>query len=133
MKHVELIRLEESSQGTLGAIRIDGRLFCACLELPDRGNAANISRIPPGNYICAKTVSPRFGETYEVLDVPQRSHILFHAGNTDDDTQGCILLGKYWGNLKGERAVLNSGATFRDFLVYMIEEYEFKLTVLEAF
>ena len=133
MTNITIIRLEESSQGTLGALRINGRLFCATLELPDKGNAANISRIPPGKYIAAKTRSPRFGETFEVLDVPHRSHILFHAGNTKDDTQGCILLGRKWGVLKSERAVLNSGATFRDFLAILADHDEFNLTVEEHF
>lgn len=133
MKQVKLVRLETSSQGTLGALVIDGRAFCATLEPEDKNNAVNISSIPAGEYVCARTKSPRFGETFEVLDVPGRTHILFHAGNTDADTHGCILLGRYWGKLRGDRAVLNSGKTFKDFLVNMANENEFKLTIKEVY
>jgi hypothetical protein len=29
----------------------------------------------------------------EVLDVPNFNYVLFHCGNTDEDTGGCLLLG----------------------------------------
>lgn len=129
----KLIRLEQSEQGTLGALMVDGSLFCCTLELPDRGNATNISRIPAGDYICSRVKSPKFGETFEILDVPGRSHVLFHAGNTHVDTHGCVLLGQYWGKLSGDRAILNSGQTFKSFMVNLANENDFKLSIEEYF
>jgi hypothetical protein len=29
----------------------------------------------------------------EIRDVPNFTHILLHCGNTDDDTDGCLLVG----------------------------------------
>ncbi len=66
--------------------------------------------------MCRRVESPRFGYTYEVTAVPGRSHILLHPGNVVGDTQGCILLGRHFGLLRGDRAVLNSGQTFAGFM-----------------
>ena len=42
----------------------------------------------------ARRNSPKFGpNTWEVCDVPDRTHILFHAGNRASDVQGCIAPG----------------------------------------
>lgn len=32
-------------------------------------------------------------KTYEILSVPGHSGILFHVGNYNDDSEGCVLLG----------------------------------------
>jgi hypothetical protein len=72
---------------------MDGERLCYCLELPDRENRRNVSRIPAGQYVCKRVRSARFGETFEITNVPGRSGILFHVGNFPTDTHGCILLG----------------------------------------
>ena len=131
MRIVDLVRLEESPSGTFGALRIDGAAFCVTLEPPDLGNQRNVSNIPPGDYTCKRVNSPRFGDTFEITKVPGRSHVLFHAGNTVDHTQGCVLLGQYWGKLRGDRAVLNSGATFKEFMAAMGQETFFWLRIME--
>jgi hypothetical protein len=114
--HAHLFRLEHSAQGVLGVLTINNQVFCATLELPDLNNAKNVSCIPAGVYICMRVQSPRFGNTFEVTGVENRSHILFHKGNTIADTQGCIILGQYWDKLRGNRAVLNSGLSFQNFI-----------------
>lgn len=127
---VEIIRLEESEEhGTLGVMLLNGECFCCTLELPDRDNKANVSRIPNGEYIIEPHNSPHFGSVWIVLNVPNRSHILIHKGNTDDDTKGCILLGQYFGKLKGNRAVLNSGNTHNEFMRIM-KEYDKAILVI---
>jgi len=116
VEKVEVVRLEKGADGTFGVLRLDGRVFCVTLELPDRENETNISCIPAGSYRCRKVDSPTFGPPFEVADVPGRSHILFHAGNVVDDTKGCVLLGRYFGSLGTSRGVLQSKPTFKDFL-----------------
>lgn len=63
------------------------------LELPWHDNQTNISCIPEGTYKVQIHNSPRFGNCLKVLNVPNRTDILIHSGNTDKDTKGCILIG----------------------------------------
>jgi len=66
----------------------------ATLENPWENNEPYISCIPKNNeYQCERVDSPRFGNTFQILDVVGRTHILFHVGNWERQTQGCILLG----------------------------------------
>lgn len=131
---VELIRLEECFEyGTFGILKIDKRIFCVTLEPPDHLNERNVSSIPAQQYICRPYSSGRFGKTFMVVNVPGRNYILFHAGNLVAQTKGCIILGQYFGKLKGDRAVLNSGATFKEFMRHMAGVDEFHLTVKEVY
>jgi hypothetical protein len=134
MKIAELIRLENSHQyGALGVLKVQKEVFCVTLEPPVYDNMQNISCIPAGQYLATRTRSPKFGDTFEIRHVPNRSNVLFHAGNRVKDTEGCILLGQYFGKLQGDRAALNSGATFKSFLGAMKGEHTFSLTISESF
>ena len=130
---VRLIRLEESNQGTFGALLICSQVFCVTLEPSDELNERNISSIPAQQYHCVRIISPQFGETFEIIEVPGRSHVLFHAGNRRKDTEGCVILAQYFGNLRNNRAVLNSGATFRKFMEIMKDVDKFLLTIKECY
>jgi hypothetical protein len=92
-KPAMLIRLEHTGACTRGALVIDGTFICMTLERPWLDNQPNVSCIPQGRYTCRRVNSPRFGDTFEICFVPGRSHILFHAGNKPEDTEGCVLTG----------------------------------------
>lgn len=134
MKTVELIRLStDHDQGTFGVLLIDKTCFCVTLEPPDQLNAKEISSIPTGQYTCTPYSSAKYPGVYQVLNVPGRSRILFHKGNVKKNTKGCIILGQYFDKLKGERAVLNSGVTFRKFRAIIGDGGDFHLTVKEVY
>lgn len=116
MEKIDIVRLEKGVAGTFGVLRMDEKVFCVTLEPPDRGNEVNVSCIPAGEYVCKRIDSPAFGPTFEIADVPGRTHILFHQGNVVADTRGCVLLGRSYGMLGTERGVVQSRPTFRDFL-----------------
>ena len=92
---VNLKRGYMTNQVTLGMLQID----CVdhnpiyTLENPWLNNEPYISCIPSGEYQCAPYSSPKYPNVYEVLDVEDRSYILFHWGNYEENTSGCILLG----------------------------------------
>lgn len=130
---LEIIRLEESPEGTFGVLRCDKSVLCLTLELRDLENRQNVSSIPRQQYDVARVVSPKFGETFEVLDVPGRSNVLFHAGNTAADTKGCILLGTSWGSVGGQRAVLGSREAFGRLSASLAGQDRAHLTVLEQY
>lgn len=130
---VRLLRVEESSQGTFGVLIICSQVFCVTLERPDELNEQNISSIPAQQYQCMRIRSPQFGETFEIVDVPGRSHVLFHAGNVVKHTEGCVILAQYFGKLGTDRAVLNSGKTFKEFMKIMEDINIFSLTIKENY
>lgn len=131
---VRLTRIASNPEfGTFGTLVVDGKPICLTLEPYSRDNETNISSIPNGQYICKKIVSPSYGETFEVTNIQGRSSILFHWGNLDTNTEGCILLGEEYGELSGQWAVLSSKKAFVEFMGYMQDIDAFTLTIIEAY
>lgn len=128
---MKLVRLEDSRFGTFGVLLIHDSIFCVTLEPPDMDNMRMRSCIPAGIYTCKRVKSPKYGNTFEVADVPNRTHILFHAGNEIVDTKGCILLAEKFGKIRGNNAILNSGMTFSKFLKIMCNYDEFSMRIIE--
>ena len=125
-----IVRLEQTSQGALGVLLIDSIIFCFTLE-PDINERGKL-HIPQGVYHCQRFHGAKWKNTFEIL-VSGHTAVLFHAGNTEADTLGCVLLGATTGKLKGNRAVLNSGSTFQDFLTRTEELSEFSLFVEDRY
>ena len=92
-----IIRDTFSDKSTIGKLFIQGEMFCDTLENPWKNNVRNISCIPEGEYKVrlrlARESATRDYLHLLVQDVPDRSYILFHIGNTAKDTSGCILVG----------------------------------------
>jgi hypothetical protein len=84
--------------------------------------------IPAGEYHCGlhgwANEPVKIKKVWEVLNVPGRSAILFHAGNTDEDTRGCILVG--FGVLQGK---LISSADAIQKMRWTIGEHGFDLQI----
>ena len=92
MKTINLERFCYHPSATLGVIQVDSERFYT-VERPWLDNKPNVSCIPVGTYEMGWRESPRFGETWHVKDVPDRTHILIHVANFSRDVQGCIGLG----------------------------------------
>lgn len=113
---------------------INGKWFCNCLEDADRGldnsmsedmirtlKKPSITAIPRGTYeITLDVVSPKYskiqfykdvcnGKVPRLKNVKGFDGILIHAGNTDRDSSGCLLVGQ--NKVKGQ--VVNSKETFK--------------------
>jgi hypothetical protein len=73
-------------------------------------------KIPPGRYVCRRTYFHRGGfDTYEVTGVEGHSRLLFHKGNVEADSEGCILVGQRFDQW-GRPAVLESALAFSVFM-----------------
>ncbi|WP_413998883.1 DUF5675 family protein [Flavobacterium sp. W1B] len=78
-------------EGTNGKLVHEGKIICHTIELPWKDNLSQVSCIPEGEYFIEKRYSSRFGCHLEVLNVPNRSLILFHlANNALVELRGCI-------------------------------------------
>lgn len=117
------LRLERQASGTsctIGELFIDDQPWCATLEDVIREKPgvpvsdwkiAGRSAIPAGTYRVEVTYSPRFKCDLPLLyDVPGFTGVRIHAGNTDADTEGCVLVGTWKGGemIYKSRAMLAS-------------------------
>lgn len=127
---LRLVRATEYNDATLGVLCLDARPIAVTLEDKWRDNERMVSCIPTGHYKVKRHSSPKFGECFKVLDVPDRSEILIHAGNTHKDTHGCILLGLQFGTIGTEAAILSSRAAVANFMTLMIGVDEAELEVI---
>lgn len=77
--------------GTNGKLECEGKFICNTIELPWKNNETKVSCIPEGKYFIKKRYSKKFQWHLEVMDVKNRSLILFHpANNALQELNGCI-------------------------------------------
>ena len=105
----EVLRFSSQNESSLGVLFdvTEGRKFL-CFTLEDEARNVKVSgetRIPAGTYKLGLRTEGGFNERYasrfpeihkgmiHVLNVPNFEYILWHCGNDDDDTMGCLLLG----------------------------------------
>lgn len=137
MSIMELIvdRKWKKQNYTISNLIIDGKWFCNVLEDTDRNlddtmsiakikelKKPSITAIPRGTYeVTLDVISPRYytnsfyrqvcdGKVPRLLNVKGFEGILIHAGNTDKDTAGCLLVGQ--NKVKGQ--VIDSKKTFKE-------------------
>ena len=88
-----LKRVERGSKAILGQLYLGSQLVCVTLEdAPGQGRGP----VPAGSYLLSLSYSDRFKALLpELVDVPGRTGIRIHAGNSEVDTTGCILVGQH--------------------------------------
>lgn len=131
MKTIIIRRIATGIHGTFGTILYKDIPFAVTLERQWLDNQTGISCIPDGEYRCKRVDSPRFNDTFEVTNVKGRTHILFHAGNIDDDSHGCILVGEQYEKLQGSPAILASKKGYGELMDIMADDDEFRLIVVD--
>ena len=129
MKVMHIRRLPETVDGTFGIISEDGVPFALTCERKWLSNKKGESCIPTGEYTCERVTSPKFGNTFEIKNVLGRSEILFHKGNIEDDSHGCIILGEQFESIKTKIAILSSEKGFSEFLSRLDGQNRFKLVI----
>ena len=100
-----LVRNCDSIFGVFGYLKLSDDIghavaeYCTA-EADWLANLVGKSCIPQGAYICKRTTWHKTGlVTFEITGVPNRARILFHPGNTEEDIEGCVLLGRAFGGL----------------------------------
>lgn len=106
---LEVVRFSSQSDSTLGMLFdvTQGRKFL-CFTLEDEARRTKVkgeTRIPSGTYKLKLRKEGGYHSRYvkkygsfhrgmiHVQDVPGFTYILWHTGNTDEHTMGCLLLG----------------------------------------
>lgn len=94
--HLTLCRFDLQPERTLGTLEVANlRLFTLEDTVRQGAKVAGKTAIPAGRYRVVVTWSPRFSQRLPLLlDVPGFTGIRIHAGNTEADTEGCILVGQ---------------------------------------
>jgi Family of unknown function (DUF5675) len=78
-------------EGCNGKLECEGKFICNTIELPWKNNETKVSCIPEGKYFIRKRYSKKFQWHLEIVDVKNRSLILFHpANNAQRELNGCI-------------------------------------------
>ena len=114
-KFLEILIIEASQEGNIGVLLIDGKTFCWTIS---RDFTDKVYAIPEGLYPYERYMSPTYGETFQII-VESHTALLFHFGNFEENSSGCLILGEKPGELDGKRAVLNSRKTFEAFMYKM--------------
>ena len=131
---LSLVRVAVRFDGAFGVLLDRGAPFAvSCEHTYGQGTTAPIVKIPAGTYQCQRTYFAGGGyDTYEVTGVPGHSRLLFHRGNTEVDSDGCILVGEYFGEIGGVPAVMLSQMAFTAFMHRMAGRDSFSLEVRQA-
>lgn len=129
-----IVRKWKKENYTIGKLYLDGVPFCETLEDRDRGLSNSMplesiktikksadTAIPTGTYkVRMDIISPKYSKKDwyvknchqsrmpRLENVPGYEGVLIHPGNSSEDTEGCILVGK--NKMKG--MVVNSKETF---------------------
>lgn len=119
----------------------DGFPFTLTVERPWVNNQSGVSCIPAGKFKgvrCRRSPdygyadSPKFGDTFQVINVPGRQNILFHKGNLFSDSHGCILVGERYELINGVPGIAESALGFQEFMKKLEGQDEFDLEIREV-
>lgn len=96
------------------------------------GNGSYKAKLAPGHYECKRGMHRLHNlipfETFEIIDNdPKTTGLLFHVGNYNKDSEGCVLLGRAYGG--DPRMITNSRMAFGAFMALQIGKTKFMLTV----
>lgn len=93
---ITIKRLYKSENSTIGEMTIDGKWECYTLEDKEREvKIKSETAIPKGTYKVIINQSNRFKKLLPLLlNVPNFEGVRIHPGNTNHDTEGCILVGR---------------------------------------
>jgi len=103
MTSLKVIRSIYNDKATLGKLYINDEFQAYTLEDRDRdlqnhpeNKIQGRTAIPEGKYRVIMSYSPHFKKLLpEILNVPGFEGIRIHGGNTEKDTEGCILVAEY--------------------------------------
>lgn len=107
----KISRVCSNSHGVFGVFLIDDLPICVTLEETWLDNLFRESCIPEGVYEVRKYSGTKYKNVWQIYGVDGRSAILIHWGNTERNTAGCVLMGRYFAQFGDRRGVADSKNT----------------------
>lgn len=132
-----LIRKEKRCDGIFSVLTNESAtsMLAITLEHAYRNDDGTYSpKLPNGVYTCVRgTHQLHDGKpfiTFEITNVPGHTGVLFHIGNYNEDSEGCVLVGKGYGwKDDGGKMIVDSGKAFKAFMDLQTCIDSFTLTV----
>lgn len=141
MIFLTLRRKQFRSDGIFGKLE-DDSLGMSLITLEhayeNSDHTSYVPKIPEGIYKCVRGKhslfrSPQKFETFEVTGVAGHSGLLFHPGNFNNDSEGCILLGtKIMKMGYGAEMIANSKLAFKEFMEFLHSVDQFSLEIIDS-
>lgn len=125
---LDLRRYIETPEGTFGRLGDGDGQVCFTLE-PNTGEG----RLLAGEHVCRRSFYFHGGYPTWEIAVPGRSRILFHKGNIEEHTRGCVLVGMAH-SMFGEPpklGIAGSAEAFRRLMDHTAAVQEFRLRVTD--
>ncbi len=134
--NMSIMRNTFDKDGIFGEMKSDdGSFSCLTLEHAYKSNDSFYPKVPEGTYLCVRgnhrleSMDKEF-VTFELQDVPRCIGILIHCGNKNEDSSGCILIAKNWGNRSdGGKMICDSKSSFQEFIKLQDGNDQFFLTI----
>jgi hypothetical protein len=125
---ITIKRLHKTDISTIGELLIDGIFECYTLEDIERPVKIKAeTAIPRGTYKVIINMSNRLKRLLPLLiNVPNFEGVRIHAGNTNHDTEGCILVGQ----TRGDNYIGQSRKAFAKLFKKMQGAKDITLTIL---
>jgi hypothetical protein len=129
-------RFVADNNTTISKVSVDGEFICFGLEDEYREKkVAGETRIPAGTYKVAPRKEGRHYAAYSkrwrwhrgalwIQNVPGFSYIMIHIGNTEKDTEGCLLVGSYAETTPGKMMIAQSAQAYELLYKKVIGEAE---------
>lgn len=135
---LQLIRREKRPDGVFSELCIRNSFFLMALERSYKQEDGSYdAKLKVGEYICQlgehRLADLKPFDTYEILGVKGHFGILFHVGNYNEDSEGCVLLGTaigYRSDMKS-KMIVNSRVAFKKFMDLLNGEKTFLLQVID--
>jgi hypothetical protein len=131
--NLNLKRFSSGDESTIGMLKVNGIFHCFTIEDEYRDEkVAGETRIPAGIYPVALRCEGTMTKKYEkfpehrgmlwLQDVPNFTYVYIHIGNTDADTNGCILVAEgVMADRKGGGRGLSSTPAYLDLYALILQ------------
>lgn len=131
MPKFQIKRVSHDDDGTYGVFLIDDKPVCVTLEEEWDSSKSKVTgsdkAIMPGKYSVKAYSGTKFKNVFLLDKVPGRSAILIHNGNTEDNTAGCILVGKGYGDVNGKTAITDSVMTLNHLRAVLPKSFDLEI------